>query len=70
MARVFSEGNVSCQNCMWWHQTDDDDDDWGTCHNVHQNDYSKAMIVEDKVDLLTDASHFCGDYSPSGELSS
>lgn len=67
MSRVFAEGNIACRNCMWWHQ-EDSEEEWGDCHNVHQNDYSKAMIVEEKVNLMTEASHFCGDYTAAGEL--
>jgi hypothetical protein len=68
MGRIFAEGNVACQNCMWWHANEEDDDNWGECHNVSQNDYSNAMIVADDGVLLTNATHFCGDFQAGSDV--
>ena len=69
MIRSFSKDNVACQHCMWWHANEDDDDHWGECHNVSQNDYSKAMLSNDGDSLWTEATHFCGDFQAGTEPS-
>lgn len=70
MSRIFAENNVACQHCAWWNPGDEDDDGyWGECGNTDANDYSKAMIVSGNGVLLTEATHFCGDFSPSPEVS-
>lgn len=69
MGRIFAENNVACQNCAWWTLSDDDDDDrWGECSNAQKNDYSKAMIISGDSVLLTEATHFCGDFDPAPEI--
>lgn len=69
MGRLFAEGNIACQNCAWWVRNETDEDDWGECQNAQQNDYSKAMVIADDAVLLTEATHFCGDFDPIPEVS-